>query len=125
MAPHWYRNAVVYQIDPALFRDADADGWGDLRGITQRLDYLRGLGVTCVWLMPSYLSPHKDGGYDVADHLRIDPRFGDVADFVALLEKAEELGLQVLVELVMQHTSDQHRWFQQARRDRGSPYRDY
>jgi maltose alpha-D-glucosyltransferase/alpha-amylase len=125
MAPHWYRNAVVYQIDPALFRDADADGWGDLRGITQRLDYLRGLGVTCVWLMPFYLSPHKDGGYDVADHLQIDPRFGDVADFVALLEKAEELGLQVLVELVMQHTSDQHRWFQQARRDRGSPYRDY
>ena len=125
MAPHWYRNAVVYQIDPALFRDADADGWGDLRGITQRLDYLRGLGVTCVWLMPFYQSPHKDGGYDVADHLQIDPRFGDVADFVALLEKAEELGLHVLVELVMQHTSDQHCWFQQARRDRHSPYRDY
>lgn len=125
MRPLWYRNAVIYQIDPSLFRDADGDGWGDLRGITERLDYVRSLGATCVWLMPIYTSPFKDGGYDVSDHLAIDPRFGDFADMVALLEKAEELGIHVLVELVVQHTSDQHPWFQHARRDRNSPYRDY
>ncbi|MCM5679684.1 alpha-amylase family protein [Schlegelella sp. S2-27] len=125
MRPLWYRNAVIYQVDPSLFRDADGDGWGDLRGITERLDYVRSLGATCIWLMPIYTSPFKDGGYDVSDHLAIDPRFGDFADMVGLLEKAEELGIHVLVELVVQHTSDQHPWFQQARRDRNSPYRDY
>lgn len=125
MRPLWYRNAVIYQIDPSLFRDANGDGCGDLRGITERLDYVRSLGVTCIWLMPIYVSPFKDGGYDITDHLTVDPRFGDLADVVALLEKAEELGIHVLLELVMQHTSDQHRWFQEARRDRNSPYRDY
>ncbi|GAB3650751.1 alpha-amylase family protein [Glycomyces tarimensis] len=125
MLTRWYRNAVVYAVDPALYSDADGDGWGDLRGVTQRLDHLRGLGVTCLWLLPFYVSPYRDGGYDVADHLAVDPRFGDLADLVELLEKAEEIGIRVIVDLVAQHTSDQHRWFQEARRDRDSPYRDY
>lgn len=125
MRPLWYRNAVIYQINPALFRDANGDGWGDLRGITERLPYLRGLGVTCVWLMPFYPSPHRDGGYDVADYLSVDPRFGNLADMVALLEKADELGIRIIIDLVVQHTSTDHPWFQAARKDRNSPYRKY
>lgn len=125
MRPLWYRNAVIYQIDPSLFLDANGDGWGDLRGITERLDYVRGLGATAIWLMPFYGSPFLDAGYDISDHLTVEPRFGDLADLVALLEKADELGLHVVVELVVQHTSDQHPWFQAARADRHSPYRDY
>lgn len=125
MRPLWYRNAAIYQIDPTLFRDSNGDGCGDLRGITERLDYIRGLGCTAVWLMPFYQSPFEDAGYDISDHLQVDERFGDLADIVALLEKAEELGLHVIIELVVQHTSIQHKWFQEARRDRNSPYRDY
>jgi len=125
MQPRWYRNAVVYVVDPAMFRDSDGDGWGDLRGITDRLDHIRGLGATCLWILPFYASPYRDGGYDITDHLAVDPRFGDVADFALLLDKADELGLRVLVDLVGQHTSIEHRWFEEARRDRNSPYRDY
>ncbi|MCD9121456.1 alpha-amylase family protein [Cupriavidus sp. UGS-1] len=121
----WYRNAIIYQIDVSVFRDGNNDGWGDLQGLTAHLEYLRGLGVTCIWLSPFYQSPFLDGGYDITDHLAVDPRFGNLADMVALLEKAEELGIRVMVELVAHHTSDQHRWFQEARRDRNSPYRDY
>ncbi|WP_028241395.1 alpha-amylase family protein [Stutzerimonas azotifigens] len=125
MRPLWYRNAVIYQIDPTLFRDSNGDGCGDLPGISERLDYIRGLGATAVWLMPFYRSPFRDAGYDVSDHLSVDSRFGDLADVVELLEKAEERGLHVIIELVVQHTSIEHPWFQQARRDRDSPYRDY
>jgi maltose alpha-D-glucosyltransferase / alpha-amylase len=123
--PSWYTDAVIYQLDPRLFVDSNEDGWGDLRGVTERLHYLRGLGATCVWLLPFYVSPFRDGGYDVSDHLAVDPRLGDLADMANLLEAAEDLGLHVLVELITQHTSDQHRWFQEARHDRRSPYRDY
>jgi maltose alpha-D-glucosyltransferase/alpha-amylase len=125
MRPLWYRNAVIYQIDPSLFLDVNGDGCGDLRGVTERLDYVRGLGATAIWLMPFYQSPFRDAGYDVSDHLQVDPRFGDLADVVYLLEKAEELGLHVMIELVVQHTSIEHRWFQEARRDPKSPYRDF
>lgn len=125
MRPLWYRNAVIYQIDPSLFLDSDGDGCGDLRGITERLDYVRGMGASAIWLMPIYASPFRDAGYDISNHMAVDPRFGDLADVVALLEKAEELGLHVILELVVQHTSDRHPWFQQARRDRNSRYRDY
>lgn len=121
----WSHDAVLYQIDPSLFLDTNGDGRGDLRGIERQLEYVRSLGVSTIWLLPFYCSPFRDGGYDVTDHLAIDPRFGDVADFSILMERAESLGLRVLVELVMQHTSDQHPWFQQARRDRRSRYRDY
>lgn len=125
MRPLWYRDAVVYQVDPSLFRDADGDGKGDLQGVAERLDHIRGLGATSLWLLPFYASPFRDGGYDVSDHLAVDPRFGDVADFVEMLERADTLGLHVLVDLVVQHTSDQHRWFQDARSNRRSPFRDY
>lgn len=121
----WYRNAIIYQVDVSVFRDADNDGWGDLKGLTAHLEYLRGLGVTGLWLTPFYRSPFRDGGYDISDHLAVDERFGDLADMVGLLEKAEELGIRVIVDLVVQHTSDQHPWFQAARCDRNSPYRDY
>ena len=125
MRPLWYRNAVIYQIDPSLFLDITGDGCGDLLGVAERLDYVRGLGATAIWLMPFYQSPFRDAGYDVADHLQVDPRFGDLADVVTLLEKAEELGLHVMIELVVQHTSSEHRWFKEACRDRNSPYRDF
>jgi maltose alpha-D-glucosyltransferase/alpha-amylase len=125
MRPLWYRNALIYQIDPSLFYDSNDDGCGDLRGITERLDYVRGLGATGIWLMPFYASPFCDAGYDVSDHMAVDPRFGDFSDLVGLLERAEELGIHVIIELVVQHTSIHHRWFQEARRDRNSPYRDY
>lgn len=121
----WYRNAIIYQVDVSTFRDGNNDGWGDLQGLTAHLEYLRGLGVTGLWLNPFYKSPFRDGGYDISDHLAVDERFGSLADVVALLEKAEELGIRVIVDLVVQHTSDQHPWFQAARRDRNSPYRDY
>src|SRR4051794_11696036 len=125
MQPLWYRNAVIYQVDVACYLDADGDGLCDLRGLTERLEHIRGLGANCLWLLPFYASPFEDGGYDVTDHLTVDPRFGDLADFAILLNKAESLGLRVIIDLVPQHTSIEHRWFQEARRDRSSPYRDY
>ena len=125
MQPLWYRNAVIYQVDIAYFLDADGDGWGDLRGLTERLEHIRGLGANCIWLLPFYSSPYRDGGYDVADHLTVDARFGDAADLAILLNKAESLGLRVIIDLIPQHTSTEHRWFQEARSDPRSPYRDY
>ena len=125
MHEDWHRNAVIYQIDPSLFRDSNGDGRGDLRGVADRLDHLRALGANCIWLLPFYKSPFRDAGYDVSDHLSVDPRFGDIADFIHLMERAEELQLRVLIELVVQHTSVDHPWFQHARSHRDSPYRDW
>lgn len=122
MRPH---EEVVYQIDPWLFRDSAGHGWGTLDGITQKLDYVAALGVSVLWIHPFYLTALRDGGYDVIDHCRVDPRVGDEAAFDRLVREAGRRGLEVLVELVMQHTSDQHPWFRQAREDRRSPCRDY
>lgn len=121
----WHRNATVYQVDPSLFKDGDGDGCGDFAGIRSRLDHLRLLGADCLWIMPFYRSPFRDGGYDVVDHLDVDPRFGDITDFIAMMERADELGIRVLIELVVHHTSDEHPWFQDARSSRDSRYRDY
>jgi maltose alpha-D-glucosyltransferase/alpha-amylase len=121
----WHHDAVLYQIAPRLFLDTDGDGCGDLRGIERQLEYVRELGASTVWLQPFYRSPFRDDGYDITDHFAVDPRLGTIGDFVRLMERADSLGLRVLVELVMQHTSDQHPWFQAARRDRNSPFRDY
>ncbi|MBM0127493.1 alpha-amylase family glycosyl hydrolase [Pimelobacter simplex] len=118
MQPTWYRNAVIYQIDVAHFRT-------DLRGTADRLEYVRGLGADCVWLLPFFETPYRDGGYDVTNHLSVDPRFGDVADFAYLMDRADALGVRVVIDLVAQHTSIDHPWFQEARRDRSSPYRAY
>ena len=110
----WWRDAVIYQVYPRSFADADGDGMGDLAGITSRLDHLAELGVDALWLSPFYRSPQADGGYDVADYRDADPLFGTLADFDALLERAHALGLRVVIDLVPNHTSDQHVWFQAA-----------
>ncbi|MCU1518779.1 MAG: glycoside hydrolase family 13 protein, partial [Pseudarthrobacter sp.] len=121
----WWAGAAVYQIYPRSFADANGDGMGDLRGVTARLPYLKRLGVDAVWLSPFYKSPQADGGYDVADYRQVDPRFGSLADFDAMLQKANGLGIRVIVDLVPNHTSDEHLWFQEALASPpGSPERD-
>src|SRR5688500_16961113 len=110
----WWRDAVIYQIYPRSFADSDGDGIGDLPGIRSRLPYLRGLGVDAVWLSPFYASPQADAGYDVADYRTVDPMFGTLADARALLGDAHDLGLRVIVDLVPNHSSDQHEWFRRA-----------
>ncbi|QYO64152.1 alpha-amylase family glycosyl hydrolase [Leptolyngbya sp. 7M] len=121
----WYKNAIVYSLDVETFMDANGDGIGDFPGLTQRLDYLSGLGVTCLWLHPFYPSPNRDDGYDVMDYYNVDPRLGSLGDFVDFMHEARERGIRVLIDLVVNHTSVQHPWFQAARADENSPYRDY
>jgi maltose alpha-D-glucosyltransferase/alpha-amylase len=121
----WYKNAVFYEVYVRAFSDSNADGHGDLRGLMGRLDYLRELGVTCLWLQPIYPSPLKDDGYDIAEHYGVDPQYGTLEDFKALVAEAHARGLRVITDLVLNHTSDEHPWFQAARADRASPFRDY
>ena len=110
----WWRSAVIYQVYPRSFADSNGDGIGDLPGITSRLDALASLGIDAVWLSPFMRSPQKDAGYDVSDYTDVDPLFGTLADFDAMVSRAHELGLRVLIDLVPNHTSDQHKWFQAA-----------
>ncbi|MCK0198100.1 alpha-amylase family protein [Ancylobacter sp. 6x-1] len=121
----WYKNAIVYCLSVESFMDSDGDGIGDFRGLMRRLDYLHGLGVTAIWLMPFQTSPQKDDGYDVADYYNVDPRYGTLGDFVEFTHAARQRGMRVLIDLVVNHTSDQHPWFQSARADPDSPYRDW
>ncbi|MBD2307414.1 alpha-glucosidase C-terminal domain-containing protein [Chroococcidiopsis sp. FACHB-1243] len=121
----WYKNAIVYSLDVETFMDSDGDGVGDFPGLTQKLDYLAGLGITCLWLLPFYPSPNRDNGYDVMDYYSVDPRLGTLGDFVEFMHKARERGIRVIVDLVVNHTSIAHPWFQAARSDRNSKYRDY
>ncbi|HEX3148045.1 MAG TPA: maltose alpha-D-glucosyltransferase [Gemmataceae bacterium] len=121
----WYRDAIFYQVSVRGFHDSNADGVGDLRGLIQKLDYIRDLGVDCLWLMPLYPSPLKDDGYDIADFCAIHPSLGTVDDFEALTKAAHERGIRVIADLVLNHTSDLHPWFQESRRNPDSPYRDY
>ncbi|EJW10290.1 Trehalose synthase [Rhodovulum sp. PH10] len=121
----WYKNAVIYCLSVETFMDSDGDGVGDFQGLMRRLDYLNGLGVTAIWLMPFQKSPGKDDGYDVSDYYSVDPRFGTLGDFVEFTHGAEQRGMRVLIDLVVNHTSIEHPWFQDARRDPNSKYRDW
>jgi len=124
--PKWWSSAVIYQIYPRSFADSNGDGFGDLAGITSRLESLSTLGVDAIWLSPFMSSPQKDAGYDVSNYVDVDPLFGTLGDFELLVKRARELGLKVLVDLVPNHTSDQHAWFQGAlKAEPGSPERDY
>jgi len=123
--PEWYRTAVFYEVIVRAFSDTGGAGTGDLRGVTERLDYLQWLGVDCLWLPPFYPSPLRDGGYDIADYTSIASQYGTVGDFTDLIEAAHARGIRVVVDLVMNHTSDQHPWFQSSRADPEGPYGDF
>src|SRR2546423_1745340 len=114
--PLWYRNAIIYQMHVRSFCDSNGDGIGDLAGLISKLDYLEELGVTAIWLLPFYPSPLKDDGYDIADYVSINSTYGSVEQFKNLLHDAHLRGIRVITELVLNHTSDQHPWFQRARR---------
>ena len=121
----WYKDAIVYSLDVETFLDSNGDGVGDFQGLTNKLDYLSGLGITCLWLLPFYPSPNRDNGYDVMDYCNIDPRLGTLGDFVQFMHQAGERGIRVLIDLVVNHTSNQHPWFVAARSDENSKYRNY
>jgi len=121
----WYKNAVIYSLNVETFLDSNGDGVGDFVGLTDRLPYLAGLGVTCLWLLPFFRSPNRDDGYDVSDYYAIHPRTGTFGEYVEFMNQARQLGLRVIVDLVVNHTSDQHPWFKAARRSPDSPYRNY
>ncbi|MFI1659294.1 maltose alpha-D-glucosyltransferase [Streptomyces sp. NPDC020472] len=123
--PDWFKRAVFYEVLVRSFQDSNGDGIGDLKGITSKLDYLQWLGVDCLWLPPFFKSPLRDGGYDVADYTSVLPEFGDLADFVEFVDAAHQRGMRVVIDFVMNHTSDQHPWFQESRRDPDGPYGDY
>ncbi|WP_256244577.1 alpha-amylase family glycosyl hydrolase [Alkalibacterium sp. 20] len=125
MNKKWWKEAVVYQIYPKSFQDSNQDGIGDVRGIINRLQYLKDLGITVIWICPMYKSPMDDGGYDIADYYSIDPIFGSNEDFDELIEKAEKVGIRILLDLVVNHTSDEHEWFEEALNDPDSKYRKY
>jgi maltose alpha-D-glucosyltransferase/alpha-amylase len=123
--PLWYKDTVFYQVYVRAFRDSNGDGHGDLRGLTQKLDYIQSLGVDCIWLMPIYPSPLKDDGYDISDFYNIAETFGTVEDLKTLVEESHQRGIRLIMDLVLNHTSDQHPWFQASRADKNSPYRGY
>lgn len=122
---NWWQNAVIYEIYPRSFQDTNGDGIGDLNGITEHLDYLKKLGVDAIWLTPVYPSPQVDFGYDISDYRAIDPKYGTMADFDRLVREAGRRHIRVIMDMVMNHTSDQHRWFLESRSSRTNPYRDW
>src|SRR5580692_5538049 len=124
--PSWYKSGVIYEVHVRAFYDADGDGAGDFPGLTAKLDYIKDLGVTAIWLLPFYPSPLKDDGYDIADYCDVHPMYGTLDDFKRFLAEAHKRGLRVITELVLNHTSDQHPWFQKSRRaEPGTPWRDF
>ena len=123
--PLWFKTAVFYEIHTRAFFDGNDDGSGDFRGLQQKLDYLQWLGIDCIWLLPFYPSPLRDGGYDIADFYGINPDYGTVEDFRAFVGAAHERGIRVIVDLVMNHTSADHPWFQASREDPEGPYGDW
>ena len=124
-AKDWWRGAVIYQIYPRSFQDSNNDGIGDLAGIVQRLPYIASLGVDAIWISPFFTSPMKDYGYDVSDYCDVDPMFGQLSDFDAVIETAHRLGIRVMIDLVLSHTSDQHPWFKESRASRENARADW
>ena len=125
-ANDWYKDAIIYQLHVKTYVDSNGDGIGDFEGLISRLDYIKELGVTCIWLLPFYPSPLRDDGYDIADYRAVNPSYGTMEDFERLVDEAHKRGLRVITELVINHTSDQHPWFQAARSaPAGSPERDF
>ncbi len=123
--PLWYKDAVIYELHVRTFYDSNADGIGDFQGLTEKLDYLQDLGVTAIWLLPMYPSPLRDDGYDISDYFNINPDYGSMEDFEAFLQEAHRRDIRVITELVINHTSDQHPWFQEARKSPDSRYHEY
>ena len=121
----WYKNGVFYCLAVGTYMDANGDGIGDFKGLLRRLDYLHGLGVTAIWLMPFQPSPGKDAGYDIADYYGVDPGYGTLGDFVEFTNGCKQRGIRVIIDLVVNHTSDQHPWFKSARSSKDSPHRDW
>lgn len=121
----WYKNAVVYCLSVATYMDANGDGIGDFAGLMRRLDYLQGMGITAIWLMPFQPSPGRDDGYDIADYYNVDPRYGTLGDFVEFSQGCRQRGIRVLIDLVVNHSSNEHPWFREACRDPKSKYRDW
>ncbi len=121
----WYKNGVFYCLSVGTYMDANADGVGDFKGLLRRLDYLHGLGVSAIWLMPFQPSPRRDDGYDISDYYGVDPQFGTLGDFVEFTHGCQQRGIRVIIDLVVNHTSDQHPWFRAARSSKDSPYRDW
>lgn len=125
MEKRWWHNSVVYQIYPRSFCDSNNDGIGDLQGIISKLDYLQGLGIDVIWLSPVYQSPMDDNGYDISDYQAIAAEFGTMEDMKRLMQQAEDRGIKVVMDLVVNHTSDEHAWFVEAKSDKNSQYRDF
>jgi maltose alpha-D-glucosyltransferase/alpha-amylase len=125
MKYHWYQNTILYSLDVETFYDSDGDGIGDFQGLIDKLDYLAALGVTCIWLLPFFPSPNRDNGYDVKDYYNVDERLGCLGDFAQLMDKAQVYGIKIIIDLVVNHTSIEHPWFKEARKDRNSKYRNY
>ena len=123
---HWYKDAIIYELHIKAFKDSNDDGIGDFRGLLEKLDYLEDLGINSIWVLPFYPSPQRDDGYDIMDYYTINPSYGNIKDFKKFMKQAHKRGLRVITELVINHTSDQHPWFQRARRAKpGTPERDF
>ena len=125
MKKAWWKNSVIYQIYPRSFADSNGDGIGDLNGITEHLDYIKELGADIIWLSPVYQSPNDDNGYDISDYQEIMKEFGTMEDFERMLAAMHERGLKLVMDLVVNHTSDEHRWFAESRKSKDNDYRDY
>lgn len=121
----WYKKAFIYAVDVKTFHDSDGDGMGDFRGLISKLDFLSSIGISCLWLLPFHPSPKIDNGYDVADYYNVDPPLGNLGDFVQFIHEADQRGIRVIMDLVVNHTSIEHEWFKSAKSSRDSSYRDY
>ena len=121
----WHKYAIIYSLDVETFMDGNNDGIGDFKGLSQRLETIASLGVNCIWLLPFYPTPNRDNGYDIKDYYGVDGRLGTLGDFVEFMHQAQELGMRVIIDLVVNHTSNEHPWFHSAQEDPDSKYYDY